>query len=78
MSFELVDLTVVGQPARWRHDVQPGLWIHQFGPVSVFILAVAPDEPAWLTQPDAVWLAERIQVADDLAAPETWPVRAVD
>jgi hypothetical protein len=75
-TTEPLDLTVAGHPARWRPDL-PGLWVAGFGPVDVFITAVPPTEPGWLTQLDAVWLAERVQVAGDLDAPGTWPARAV-
>jgi hypothetical protein len=49
-----------------------------FGPLDVFISGVEPDTAEWLTEQDAAWLAERIQVVVDASEPETWPIRAVE
>jgi hypothetical protein len=70
--------TVAGRPAEWRDTDTRGLWMPEFGPVDVFISGVEPDTAEWLTEQDAAWLVERIQVVADASEPGTWPIRAVE
>lgn len=71
------DRTVAGHPAQWRTADMRGLWAPVFGPIDVFVGGYDPDRADWLTEAEAVWLAERLAVAADLTNPATWPERAV-
>ena len=51
--------------------------VAQFGAVSLFIGGYNEENAAWLTEEQSVWLAERMEVATDLANPATWPDWAV-
>lgn len=61
--------TVAGRPAQWMPSRGPGLWLLGYGPAELFVSGVA--------EPDAVRLVEGLELADDLARPESWPHRPV-
>lgn len=70
------DRVVAGRPAQWLTDGMRGLWIPGFGPVSVHILEGNPYHADLLSEEEAVWYAERLQISEDLTNPDAWPTSA--
>lgn len=61
--------TVAGHPAQWRDEDPRGLWLLGFGAAELFVSGVG--------EPEAVRLVEGLELAGDLARPETWPEQPV-
>ncbi|MEV4511630.1 hypothetical protein AB0K00_21965 [Dactylosporangium sp. NPDC049525] len=70
------DRVVTGRPAQWVTDGMRGMWIPGFGPVSLFVGERDSFHADLLSEEEAVWYAEHLQVFDDLTNPAAWPTSA--
>ena len=71
------DRVVAGYPAQWRTEGTRGMWIPGFGPVSLFVGERDAFHADLLSEEEAVWYVEHLQVSDDLTNPAAWPTAAV-
>lgn len=71
------DRVVAGHPAQWLTDGLRGMWIPEFGPVSLFVGEGDAYHADLLSEEEAVWYAERLQIIDDLTNPAAWPTSAI-
>jgi hypothetical protein len=70
------DRVVAGHPAQWLTEGMRGVWIPGFGPVSLFVGERDTFHADLLSEEQAVWYAEHLQVYEDLTNPAAWPTSA--
>jgi hypothetical protein len=70
------DRVVAGRPAQWITDGMRGMWIPGFGPVGLYVGERDAFHADLLSEQQAVWYAEHLQVYDDLTNPAAWPTSA--
>ncbi len=71
------DRVVAGHRAQWVTEGMRGMWIPEFGPVSLFVGEGNAFHADLLSEEEAVWYAERLQVTEDLTNLGAWPTAAV-
>ncbi|MEV4140329.1 hypothetical protein AB0J72_50235 [Dactylosporangium sp. NPDC049742] len=70
------DRVVAGRSAQWLTDGMRGLWVPGFGPVSLYVLEATAFHADLLSEDEAAWYVEHLQVYDDLTNPDAWPTSA--
>jgi hypothetical protein len=71
------DRVVAGRPAQWLTEGMRGMWIPGFGPVSLYVGEHDAFHADLISEEEAVWYVEHLQVFDDLTNPAAWPTSAV-
>lgn len=70
------DRVVAGRPAQWLTEGQRGMWIPGFGPVNLLIAEGDNFHADLLSEEEAVWYADHLQIIEDLTNPAAWPTSA--
>ena len=52
------------------------MWMPEFGPVSLRVMEGDSFHADLLSEEEAVWYADRLQIFDDLTNPAAWPTSA--
>ncbi|GAA3236553.1 hypothetical protein ACFO1B_25595 [Dactylosporangium siamense] len=67
------DRVVAGYPAQWVTEGMRGLWMPEFGPVSLYVGERDAFHADLISEEQAVWYVQRVQIFEDLTNPAAWP-----